>query len=229
MKISERIARLRELQGRLRANKFRQSKLERNEVIGELAGLLVAEGLHDMLMQAGQIFSVDGLSSGRYESTLHQVDTAVVSAITRLKSGADEAEAGNDTVNDFWDDIHPAIKAVAEARYASGHYADAVEAAFKEIETIVKRIHVAAGKAEQSGNGLMKSAFSVNNPTIRLANLTTASGKDIQQGYLEIAAGAMTGIRNPKAHANIIIDDKRARHHLYIASLIAQVVDERHP
>lgn len=34
-------------------------------------------------------------------------------------------------------------------------------------------------------------------------DLTTESGRNIQSGFSQILSGAMTGIRNPKAHANI--------------------------
>jgi len=44
---------------------------------------------------------------------------------------------------------------------------------------------------------------------------------------MQIYAGAMIGIRNPKAHANITIDAKRAKHHLHLASLLAYCFDER--
>ena len=44
---------------------------------------------------------------------------------------------------------------------------------------------------------------------------------------MEIFAGAMTGIRNPKAHSNIIdIDEKRAIHLIYLASLLMYKLDE---
>jgi hypothetical protein len=45
---------------------------------------------------------------------------------------------------------------------------------------------------------------------------------------MQIFAGAMTGIRNPKAHANIIIDSNRAIHFLFLASLLMYVIDEKH-
>ena len=45
-------------------------------------------------------------------------------------------------------------------------------------------------------------------------------------GYMEIFAGTITGIRNPKAHDNIVIDEKRAIHLLYLASLLMYKLDE---
>jgi uncharacterized protein (TIGR02391 family) len=73
----------------------------------------------------------------------------------------------------------------------------------------------------------MNKAFSVNKPIVTLDDLSTDTGRNIQQGYMQIYAGAMIGIRNPKAHANITIDGLRAKHHLYLASLLAYRFEER--
>ena len=43
---------------------------------------------------------------------------------------------------------------------------------------------------------------------------------------MEIFAGAMTGIRNPKAHSNIVLDENRAIHLLHLASLLMYKLDE---
>ena len=42
---------------------------------------------------------------------------------------------------------------------------------------------------------------------------------------MEIFAGAMTGIRNPKAHMNIEIGRERAIHFLFLASLLMDTYD----
>jgi hypothetical protein len=44
------------------------------------------------------------------------------------------------TASTFWDDIHPSITRVAKGRYEASHFADCVEAAFKEINGLVKRL-----------------------------------------------------------------------------------------
>src|SRR5206468_1502539 len=38
----------------------------------------------------------------------------------------------------LWDFIHPTINKVSRSRFESAHYADSVEAAFKEINSIIK-------------------------------------------------------------------------------------------
>jgi len=125
--------------------------------------------------------------------------------------------------------MHPSVVNVARTRFDSGHFADAVEAALKEVNDIVRQIVIAKGGQELDGADLMNKAFSVKNPVIVLDDLGTMTGRNIQQGYLQIFAGAMIGIRNPKAHANIAIDATRALHFLFLASLLLFKIDERRP
>jgi hypothetical protein len=47
--------------------------------------------------------------------------------------------------------------------------------------------------------------------------------------HMQIFYGAMTGIRNPKAHANIQIDAVRSIHFMFLASLLLSKIDERIP
>jgi hypothetical protein len=44
---------------------------------------------------------------------------------------------------------------------------------------------------------------------------------------MQIFAGAMQGIRNPKAHDNIDIHKERAMHQIILASLLMYKLDER--
>src|SRR5260370_4266685 len=108
---------------------------------------------------------------------------------------------------DFWSLIHPEIIKVTKSRFDSGQYADCAEAAFKHINVIVKEMVKRKTAKELDGASLMKNAFSPNNPIITIDDLSTENGRSIQQGYMEIFAGSMTGIRNPKAH--LLIDISR--------------------
>jgi len=123
--------------------------------------------------------------------------------------------------------LHPEILKVAKSRFNSGHYADAVESAFIHINNTVKEIVKTTTGEELDGANLMYKAFSLRNPIIVLGDLSTKTGKNIQEGYMHIFAGAMMGIRNPKAHHNIEIDAKRAIHFLSLASLLMYKIDEK--
>lgn len=127
----------------------------------------------------------------------------------------------------FWELIHPGIVEVSKARYQVGHFADSVEAAYKEVNYVVKNIYKSITNQEKDGANLMHSAFNKNNPQIKFNELSNQSELNIQEGYMHIFAGAMKGIRNPKAHENIIITKNRAIHFLFLASLLMHKIDER--
>jgi uncharacterized protein (TIGR02391 family) len=126
----------------------------------------------------------------------------------------------------LWSIIHASIAEVAQQRYRSRHFADAVEASFKHVNSTVKALVRKRTGNEYDGADLMRKAFSPNNPIITLADLSTESGRNEQQGYMDIFAGSMTGIRNPKAHANLNIDENRAIHLMCLASLLMHKLDE---
>ena len=130
------------------------------------------------------------------------------------------------TFNSLWDLLHPKIAEVSKSRFETNHFADSVEAALKEVNKIVKVIVKQRTDQEYDGADLMNRAFSLQRPIIELDDLSTQTGKDIQKGYMQIFAGSMTGIRNPKAHDNVRIDSKRAIHFLFLASLLMFKIDE---
>lgn len=128
---------------------------------------------------------------------------------------------------DFWPLLHSDIVHHSKSRFEASQFADSVEAAFKHVNAKVKELVLRKTGKELDGASLMRTAFSPNGPVISLDDLSTESGRNIQQGYMDIFAGSMTGIRNPKAHANVQIDSKRAMHMLFLASLLLQIFDER--
>jgi len=97
----------------------------------------------------------------------------------------------------------------------------------KALIVTVKTIYREKANEELDGVALMRKAFSPQRPTIILENQDSQIGRDIQQGYMDLFAGAIAGIRNPKAHDVIEIDEKRAIHHLFLASLLFYKLDER--
>ena len=106
-------------------------------------------------------------------------------------------------------------------------FGDAVEASYKEVNDTAKRIVRDVDGQELDGATLMNRAFSPNHPLIRLTELKTETDRSIQQGYMQIMAGAMTGIRNPQAHGNLDPGANRALHLICLASLLMHMIDER--
>ena len=133
---------------------------------------------------------------------------------------------GNNNSSSIWDNIHPQIISIAKGRFDDGHYADAVEAAFKEINTRVKKIYRDRTSVEKDGAKLMQAAFSIQNPIIRLGDTSTETGANIQQGYMEMFVGAMIGIRNPQAHNNLLVSKDKAIRKLHFASMLMYKIDD---
>ena len=165
------------------------------------------------------------LEGGPFSADAERKRREILSKVRSSKSGF---ERGNYEIEDelFWYFLDPDIVQVSKSRFSSGHYGDSVEAAFKEINQRIKAKVRTETEEELDGAALMHRAFSPSQPLIRLADLSTESGRNIQKGYMEIFAGAMTGIRNPHAHENLDISKNMAVHFLYLASLLISILQD---
>lgn len=126
--------------------------------------------------------------------------------------------------------FHPRVVEASKSLFETGHYAQAIFEAFKAVNNFVKQ------KTELSldGKDLMAKVFKEEAPIIKLNELKTRSERDEQEGFKFLFMGAMVGIRNPKAHDNVIQTDPcRTLEYLGFASLLMRKVEEgeitRHP
>ncbi len=124
------------------------------------------------------------------------------------------------TGSDFFGDLDIDICRVSQQLFKDGHFADSISAAFKELNNQVKQRYEERRGVELDGADLMRKAFSPNNPLFILADQSSETGANIQQGFMDLFAGSMIGIRNPHAHENLSLDSDGAKHFLYLASLL---------
>ncbi|MBI5679363.1 MAG: TIGR02391 family protein [Methanobacterium sp.] len=137
---------------------------------------------------------------------------------------------------DFWGIIHKEIINISKKKFEDGHYSDAVESAFKEVNTRVKKLFQNKTGKELDGRDLMFQSFRfkydknnnviTDDPVIFLTDLTSESKRNIQEGYNFIFGGAIQGIRNPKAHGNIKIGKDEAIHYIFVSSLLMYKLDK---
>ena len=125
----------------------------------------------------------------------------------------------------FWSEIHPEITKSSRELFENSHYPEAVEAAFLEITIRVKTIIRDKIGVDADGTSAMEKAFSANNPIIGLGDISTQTGRDIQRGFMELFAGSVRCIRNPKAHERVIVDRTDAIRKLHLASLLMSAID----
>lgn len=126
----------------------------------------------------------------------------------------------------FWDLLHPAVTRASKSRYESKHFADAVRVALVDVNNRVKDHAKTHGVVGFDGTALMRRALSRDQPLIVVGDLDTESGRNEQEGYSHMMAGAMLAIRDPKSHENVEIDPSRAIHLLFLASLFNHRLDE---
>ena len=96
------------------------------------------------------------------------------------------------------------LRRVSRKPFADGYCTYAVEQAWKCVNKLVKKKSGFTGK---DGADLMRRVFSPEKPVLYLSALQSESGQNEQRGYMDIFAGAMTGIRNPRAHDYELVDD----------------------
>ncbi|MPT23218.1 MAG: TIGR02391 family protein, partial [Starkeya sp.] len=119
-------------------------------------------------------------------------------------------------------DLHPEVARAASKLFHDGHYSNAVEAAVKALNGLVR---LRSG-LEQDGVTLMERAFSVKSPILRFNDLLDQSDMDEQKGFMQLFSGAVTGLRNPRAHGFIQDDPERALEFIAFVSLLAKLLDE---
>lgn len=122
----------------------------------------------------------------------------------------------------FWPLINQKVAAEARPRFEMEHYADAVERALKVVAEEIRR----RTGLKSDGAALMNEAFSPKKPCLKFEDPIPDTQNSMQVGYMQIFAGAMTGIRNPKAHGMVHLDRGRCIHFLFLASLLADKIDE---
>ncbi|MDG6934416.1 MAG: TIGR02391 family protein [Nitrososphaerota archaeon] len=119
--------------------------------------------------------------------------------------------------------IHPKIERASKKLFSDGYYAEAIFAAYKTVD---KMVQAKSGCIYMSGKNLMFKVFNKDNPILALNDGISISDKDEQEGFMHIFAGASQGIRNPKAHDNVIQKSAEVTlQYLGLASLLCRMVD----
>ncbi len=128
----------------------------------------------------------------------------------------------------IWALIHPMVIKSSKELYINGHYANAACDAFIEINSRVKKIFkkVRPGEKIPDGVSVMTCLFSANEPIIEFCDRTNDTGQNTQMGYMQMFAGSMSALRNPKSHENIGLDKDEAFRRLMFASMLMYKIDE---
>ena len=146
-----------------------------------------------------------------------------------LAEGQEQPE-DKQTAADLWSYIHPLIQKSSKKLYEDGHFANAAEDAFIELNSRTKEIYkklVPGATAIPDGKDLMNKLFGSKPPLCPVCDTSTESGDNYQQGFHFLTAGAMSALRNPKAHSNDeVLTKEEAMRRLMFASMLMYKLDE---
>ena len=95
------------------------------------------------------------------------------------------------------------LRRVCRKLFADGYYTLAVQRACTYIDNMVRQ---KSGRDDKDGADLMRAVFSPKTPILQLNKFQSRSDINEQLGYMEIFAGMMTGIRNPRVHEHDLED-----------------------
>lgn len=124
----------------------------------------------------------------------------------------------------LYDEIvtNKALRKKTEKLFKDGHYARSVEEAYKLLDNLVKK-RADLLQTDLTGYSLMQKVFSPNKPILKLNEGISSSEQNEQLGYMQIFAGCMTGIRNPRAHESDWEDTEQ--HALQLLALANHLIE----
>ena len=146
-----------------------------------------------------------------------------------LLAKGQEQPAEKQSTSDLWFYIHPLIQKSSKKLFEDGHFANAAEDAFIEINDRTKKLFsiVKPNDPVPDGEAAMTTVFSSNNPLVEFCDRRTTTGQNRQKGYMQMLAGAMSALRNPKAHSNTEqLTAEESYRRLATASMLMYAIDD---
>lgn len=146
-----------------------------------------------------------------------------------LSAKGQELSAEKQETAEIWSYIHPLIQKSSKKLYEDGHFANAAEDAYIEINARVKDLFsiVKPGCKIPDGDAAMTTVFSSNSPLVEFCDRSTDTGFNKQKGYMQMLAGAMSALRNPKAHSNTEqLTAEESYRRLATASMLMYAIDD---
>jgi len=123
--------------------------------------------------------------------------------------------------------LHPEIESVSGELLRDGHYK---QAALEAYICVINKVKYHSG-LDMEGDQLVNHAFGCDGarqPVLAFNALSTDSERDEQRGIMYLFKG-IVGLRNAKAHSNVLFDDEsRAHEYLALASLLMRLLEIAH-
>jgi hypothetical protein len=150
-------------------------------------------------------------------------------ALGRLRTQAETlANLGTSAPAMKADAMHPLIWSTASARWASGHFSDAVQRSATFLNAHIQDL---VGRSDVADSELMREVFSQSRPAEGKPRLRWPGGDDdltvraMRIGILNFSQGIYSAIRNPATHSTENMERQEALEQLATLSILARWVD----
>ena len=156
----------------------------------------------------GDFKSQTGIDKDKWMSTLpSDIKKSVETIVKKLSDDEGVSESFNPVIQALyeivpeypelhWRHLHSSIKDRIKIYYDNQQYAEAADQGTKIYAQIVRD----TSGSDKDGTKIAEVFSQNNTPLITVADLTTESGKNIQQGQEHLTRGVMAGFRNPMNH-----------------------------
>lgn len=130
--------------------------------------------------------------------------------------------------------FHPIVQKSSKKLFINGHFSQAI---FEASKILIKHVEKKAKIQDVKASDLMATVFKIDytrnplkithQPILKLNSLKTLEDIDEQYGFRFLFQGTVIGIRNPKAHTEVIqTDQSKTLEYLSLISLLAKRTDE---
>ena len=125
---------------------------------------------------------------------------------------------------EIWDLLHPRVCKAARNLFEAKNYTEALTRCIKELNIELKQYYRTISGEELDGHVLVGKMLSIEKPVLKIAELETESGRNMQKGLMQILQGLFVGIRNPISHDRTI-GFKYCIHALFMLSFVHYQLD----
>lgn len=168
--------------------------------------------------------------TGRYHLVLDNTHSTItpktveVTGSVAVKQMENRPASATEPLDQFtFPEVHEKIRQAGLKLFQNGHYSQAIFEACKVLEMELKN----KSKVEKSGKMLVNEVLNEKNPIIKFNENKTSAEKDEQEGFRFLFMGTFIGIRNPRAHTNVKLEDRvKASEYLSAISMLLRRLDE---
>lgn len=176
--------------------------------------------MQDMIKDSNSYspYSTPDIRKHNYQIMLEKYKLQLMSYLEEFKEGS----IGKTVVFSHVLDIHPKIVAVSESLFSTHHYSQAI---FEALKLLEQEIKIKSGVME-IGKTLATKVFNENNPILKINAGQTSEDEIEREGFRFLFMGAFMGIKDPKSHANVKLEDPiKAIEYLAFISLLLRTVE----